>query len=86
MMIKSAGYWVAGLDVRGTKSTFEADFTVPLCLVIGNEQKGIRPLIRKECDMLVRIQAGGPLDSLNAASAAAVALYEVQRQRRISKP
>ena len=54
---------------------------VPLCLVIGNEQKGIRPLVRKECDLLVRIPAAGPLDSLNAASAATVALYEVLRQR-----
>jgi len=81
MRIKSAGYWVAGLDVRGNKNSYEADFTVPLCLVIGNEQKGIRPLIRRECDMLVQIPAAGPLDSLNAASAATVALYEVLRQR-----
>jgi 23S rRNA (guanosine2251-2'-O)-methyltransferase len=81
MAMKSAGYWVAGLDARGSGNLHEADFTVPSCLVIGNEQKGIRPLIRRECDMLVKIQAAGPLDSLNAATAAAVALYEVLRQR-----
>ncbi len=79
--LKSAGYWVAGLEVKGSKNSYEADFTVPLCLVIGNEQKGIRPLVRKECDLLVQIPAAGPLDSLNAAAAAAVALYEVLRQR-----
>ena len=80
--IKSAGYWVAGLEVQGSKKTYETDFTVPLCLVIGNEQKGIRPLVRKECDLLVQIPAAGPLDSLNAASAATAALYEILRQRQ----
>jgi 23S rRNA (guanosine2251-2'-O)-methyltransferase len=79
--LKSAGYWVAGLEVRGSQACYEADLRVPLCLVIGNEKKGIRPLVRKECDLLVRIPAAGPLDSLNAASAATVALYEVLRQR-----
>ena len=79
--LKSEGYWAAGLDVSGSRTCYEADFRVPLCLVIGNEQKGIRPLVRKECDMLVRIPSAGPLDSLNAASAASVALYEVLRQR-----
>jgi len=79
--LKSAGYWVAGLEVKGSKRPYEADFTVPLCLVIGNEQKGIRPLVKSECDLLVQIPAAGPLDSLNAASAATVALYEILRQR-----
>ncbi len=79
--LKSEGYWVAGLEVSGSKTSYETDFRVPLCLVIGNEQKGIRPLVKKECDMLVRIPSAGPLDSLNAASAASVALYEVLRQR-----
>jgi 23S rRNA (guanosine2251-2'-O)-methyltransferase len=81
--LKSAGYWVAGLEVKGSKRSYEADFTVPLCLVIGNEQKGLRPLIRSECDLLVQIPPAGPLDSLNAASAATVVLYEVLRQRLI---
>ena len=81
--LKSAGYWVVGLEAREGRNSYEADLTVPLCLVIGNEQKGIRPLVRSECDLLVRIPAAGPLDSLNAASAATVALYEVLRQRLI---
>ncbi len=79
--LKSAGCWVAGLEARAGANSYEADFTVPLCLVIGNEQKGIRPLVRSECDLLVRIPAAGPMESLNAASAATVALYEVLRQR-----
>jgi 23S rRNA (guanosine2251-2'-O)-methyltransferase len=79
--MKDAGIWIAGLDVQGGRSIYESDLTVPMGLVVGNEQKGIRPLIRKVCDLIVQIPAHGPLDSLNAATAGAVALAEVQRQR-----
>ncbi|HYA42671.1 MAG TPA: 23S rRNA (guanosine(2251)-2'-O)-methyltransferase RlmB [Syntrophobacteraceae bacterium] len=82
--LKSAAYWVVGLEMTGKKRSFEVNLNVPLCLVIGNEQKGIRPLVRSECDLLIQIPAGGPLESLNAASAATVALYEVLRQRLVS--
>jgi len=79
--IKTSGLWIAGLDAQGAVSIHEADLTVPLALVIGNEQKGLRPLVRRECDLLVRIPARGPIDSLNAATAGAIALAELQRQR-----
>ena len=75
------GWWAFKLGQA--QISYEADFTVPLCLVIGNEQKGIRLLVKSECDLLVQIRAAGPLDSLNAAAAATVALYEVLRQRLI---
>jgi 23S rRNA (guanosine2251-2'-O)-methyltransferase len=79
--LKEAGHWIMGLDVEGRRSLYEADLSVPLGLVIGNEQKGLRPLIRKSCDLLVQVPAHGPIQSLNAATAGAVALAEVQRQR-----
>jgi 23S rRNA (guanosine2251-2'-O)-methyltransferase len=79
--LKEAGHWILGLDVEGSHSLYEADLSVPLGLVIGNEQKGLRPLTRKLCDLLVRIPAHGPMESLNAAASGAVALAEVQRQR-----
>lgn len=80
-ILKEAGIWIAALDVHGSRSIYESDLTVPMGLVVGNEQKGVRPLIRKACDLVVQIPAHGPLDSLNAAAAGAVALAEVQRQR-----
>lgn len=80
--LKKAGFWVVGLDVEGAESLYEVKLPAPLCLVVGNEQKGLRPLISRLCDLLVRIPAWGPLQSLNAATAGAVALAEVQRQRR----
>jgi 23S rRNA (guanosine2251-2'-O)-methyltransferase len=79
--LKEASIWVVGLDLQSERSLYETDLTVPLGLVVGNEQKGLRPLIRKHCDLLVHIPACGPLQSLNAAASAAVALAEVQRQR-----
>jgi 23S rRNA (guanosine2251-2'-O)-methyltransferase len=79
--LKESGLWIAGLEVREASSLYDADLTLPLALVVGNEQKGLRPLVRKQCDLLLHIPASGPLDSLNAATAGAVALAEVQRQR-----
>lgn len=79
--LKDAGTWIVGLDVDGKKSLYEADLTVPVGIVVGNEQKGIRQLIRKHCDLLVQIPARGPFQSLNASAAGAIALAEVQRQR-----
>ena len=79
--LKESGLWVVGMDVEGAQVLYEADLSMPLTLVVGNEQKGLRPLIRKHCDLLVRIPAGGPIQSLNAATAGAIALAEVQRQQ-----
>lgn len=79
--LKKRGLWIVGLDVEGDQNLFEADLSMPLALLVGSEQKGIRPLLRKGCDMLLRIPQRGPLQSLNAATATAIALAEVQRQR-----
>ena len=79
--LKDSGLWIVGLDLEGKQSLYEVDLSVPLGLVVGNEQKGIRSLTRKHCDFLVHIPAGGPLQSLNAATAGAIALAEAQRQR-----
>ena len=80
-LLKESGLWIVGLDVEGKQSLYQADLSPPLGLVVGNEQKGLRPLVRRHCDFLVRIPASGPLQSLNAATAGAIALAEVQRQR-----
>lgn len=79
--LKEKGLWIIGLDLEARQHLYDADLTVPLGLVVGNEQKGIRPLVRKNCDLLLQIPAVGPLQSLNAATAGAVALAEIQRQR-----
>lgn len=81
--LKSRGRWVAGLDPRAALTIFSADLALPLVLVIGGEARGLRTLVRKTCDMMVSIPQSGVIDSLNASVAAAVALYEIRRQRGI---
>ena len=79
--LKGKGRWVAGLDRSAAASIFHADLTMPLVLVIGGEGRGMRPLVRRTCDLLVSIPQTGPLDSLNASVAAGIALFEIGRQR-----
>ncbi len=79
--LKSKGVWVAGLDRGARDSVFSLDFPAPIALVIGGEQKGIRPLVKKHCDMLCAIPQAGSIDSLNASVAGAIVMYEVYRQR-----
>ncbi len=79
--MKEAGLWILGMTGAGSQTLYEADLTVPLALVVGNEHTGIRRLVLKHCDLLVAIPRQGPLESLNAAAAGTIALAEVQRQR-----
>lgn len=78
--LKEKGLWVIGADPTGTVYTGQ-DFSVPLAIVIGGEDKGISRLIREKCDFIAGIPLKGKIDSLNASVAAALLLYEVVRQR-----
>lgn len=80
--LKERGVWTFGLDMAGAVSVFEADLNGPAAIVVGGEEKGIRPLVKKGCDLLITIPQEGPLDSLNASVAGAVVMYEAWRQRR----
>ncbi len=79
--IKDAGAWVFGaVKDKDAQSLYTSDFNLPACIVIGSEGQGIRPLVRKECDILLSIPMAGDLDSLNSSVAAAVILFEAMRQ------
>ena len=82
-LLQAAGYWVAGLDAEGEKLIWDADFKGKTGLVIGNEGKGIRPLVKKKCDYLVHIPISGPITSLNASVSAAIAMMECVRQQHL---
>ena len=79
--LKKAGIWVAGAAGDASFLYTEADFNVPLCLVLGSEGEGIRRLVREKCDYLVHLPMLGEIESLNVSVAAGVLLYEALRQR-----
>jgi 23S rRNA (guanosine2251-2'-O)-methyltransferase len=79
--LKKNGAWVAGLDASGDTELYKADFSGFFALVVGGEHKGIRPLVKKECDFLISIPIKGAINSLNASVAGGVALYEAVRKR-----
>ncbi|MBE0530712.1 MAG: 23S rRNA (guanosine(2251)-2'-O)-methyltransferase RlmB [Rhodospirillales bacterium] len=78
--IKEAGFWCVGLDGDGTMALSEADLSGRLALVLGAEGAGLRRLTREHCDLVVRIPISARIESLNLATAAAIALYEVARR------
>jgi 23S rRNA (guanosine2251-2'-O)-methyltransferase len=80
--LKDIGMWVLGAvkDPDG-RSVYETEMDMPTCLVIGNEARGIRPLVRRQCDILVSIPTCGDIESLNSSVAGAVIMFEMYRQR-----
>ncbi len=82
-LLKEKGFWIFGsVAERSGQSIYEADFSGRIGLVIGSEGKGIRPLVKKQCDHLVTIPMSTDFDSLNASVAAALIMFEVVRQQQ----
>jgi 23S rRNA (guanosine2251-2'-O)-methyltransferase len=79
--LKEAGVWVVGTDIDATKYHYEYDYRQPVAIVIGNEGRGLRRLVKENCDELVKIPMAGKMSSLNASVASALMLFEVTRQR-----
>jgi 23S rRNA (guanosine2251-2'-O)-methyltransferase len=79
--LKAEGYWIAAMDPQGEVSLYELDAARQLALVLGSEGSGIREIVRKTADFTVRIPLYGQVASLNVSVAAAIALFEIVRQR-----
>ena len=82
--IKKRDIWVVGLDGSTQTSLFDINLTGSIAIVVGSEGKGIRPLIKKNCDQVVSIPMSGNVESLNVSVATAVTLFEIKRQRESS--
>jgi 23S rRNA (guanosine2251-2'-O)-methyltransferase len=79
------GLQVVGLDVSGDVDLSTLPYPVAgRVLVIGSEGDGMRRLVRERCEALARIPIPGPVQSLNASVAAAIALYECARARPLA--
>lgn len=74
-------FLVIGLDAQAGEPLAEMDMKRGVVLVVGAEGKGLRRPVKDACSTLARLPLRGPLASLNASVAAAIALYEVTRQR-----
>jgi len=79
--LKERGYWIYGLDERGTENYDKVDYASPTVFVLGGEGKGLHEQVRKHCDVLVRIPLAGKISSLNVSVAAGVVLFEWRRRR-----
>ncbi|KMP11475.1 23S rRNA methyltransferase [Candidatus Nitromaritima sp. SCGC AAA799-C22] len=80
--LKESDFWIVGIDPQGKTPCYEFKFDMPVALLIGGEEKGIRPLLKKTCDFTLSIPMAGSMSSLNASAAGAVVFYEILRQRR----
>ncbi len=81
--LRASGLWCIGLAADAPASLFELELAdEPVCVVVGGEGGGLHRLVRETCDVLVHIPMAGRVESLNAAVAGALALFEVRRRRR----
>lgn len=81
-MLQDAGFMVYGLADEAAEPLYETQFRGPVALVMGAEDKGIRRLVREQCDALISIPMVGSVSSLNVSVATGVVVYEVLRQRQ----
>ena len=79
--LRERGVVAVALDSSGGVTLGTVDLKGPIVLVVGSEGKGLRRSVRNACEHVARLPMRGPIASLNASVAAAIALYEVARQR-----
>ena len=79
--LKTLGIWVIGSAVTGEKDVFSLDLRDNMAIVMGGEEKGLGPKIRKKCDDMATIPMKGMIHSMNVAVATGIFLYEAIRQR-----
>jgi 23S rRNA (guanosine2251-2'-O)-methyltransferase len=84
--IKDAGYWAVALEAgEGSVDIYQADIPQPTALIVGAEASGVSRPVLKTCDLVVRLPMPGPVESLNAAVAGSVALFELFRRNQLAE-
>ena len=76
--LKEKGYWIVGTDMIGTDYK-KIDYSGKICIVIGNEGKGMSDLVKKNCDFIASIPMNGKVNSLNASVATGIIVFEAMR-------
>lgn len=80
--LKGNGYWIIGTDMEGEDYT-KIDYKMPICLVIGNEGRGISKIVNDNCDYIATIPMAGKVNSLNASVSCAIILSRIVSSRGI---
>lgn len=83
--LKQNGYFIIGADSNTNKLIYEEKFEGPMAIVMGSEGSGLRPVIRENCDTLIRIPMMSNIGSLNVSVSAGIFLYEIFRQKNVKK-
>lgn len=78
--LKQQGFWIYGADAAGGQNIHGMNYDGHVALVMGSEGRGMRPLVRKQCDFLVSIPMRGKVDSLNVSVAAGIILNDIVRK------
>ena len=78
------GYWVIGAAGEASRSIYEYDWSGPVALVVGNEEKGLGQAVRKKCHDLVRIPSCGYVDSLNVGVATGIILAQIAKAKGLT--
>lgn len=81
--LKENGFWIVGSSLENAKNYIEVEYKIPIALIVGNEEKGIRKLTASKCDFLVKIPMSGKIQSLNVSVATGILLFEILRQRNL---
>ncbi len=85
-LLQKRGFWTVGLDMEGTIDLESIDVGVPLAVVVGGEDRGIRRLVAERCDFLVSLPMRGKVRSLNLSVAAGIVLFSISRRRAAASP
>jgi len=83
-LCKENDIWIYGADMDGV-SVEQQSFQGRIALILGSEQRGMRRLVRQNCDALIRVPTMGHVDSLNVSVAAGILMYEIRRQQGLSE-
>lgn len=78
--LKELGYWIIGTDMQGEDYT-KIDYTMPICLIVGNEGSGISNVVKNNCDYMAKIPMVGNINSLNASVSCGIVLANIVASR-----
>lgn len=84
-ILKDEGFWITGTALAENSKEFtEIDYTGSTAIIMGNEEKGLKSLVAKNCDFLAKIPMQGQIQSLNVSVATGIILFEALKQRKNS--